>query len=135
MVERGLLPCSFVVTFAAIRPFLSFMFVIFLVTAVAVYRGVFITVFCMAVFAGCLSMFPAERILRFVVIKTDLFPGIVGMAICAGFSDSTLMLIVFLVAGIAGGWGLSILCFWLMAGFALDLPGICMSPAEGEICF
>jgi hypothetical protein len=135
MVKRGFLPGSFVVALAAIRAFLSLMFVIFLVAAVAVYRGVFIPVFCMAVLAGDFSMFPSKRVLRFVVVETNLFPGIVGMAICAGFSDSALMLIVFLVAGITRGRCLPILYFGRMAGFALDLPGICVCPAEGEICF
>lgn len=135
MVKRSFLPCSFVVAFTAIRAFLALVFVIFLVTAVAVHRGVFIPVFCMAVLAGDICMFPAERILRFVVVETDLFPAVVVMAICAGFSDFALMLIVFLVAGIASGRRLPILYFGLMASFALDLLGIRMCPAEGEICF
>lgn len=135
MVKRGFPPCSFVMAFVALRAFLPFVRIILLVTAVAVRRGIFVAVLGMTFLAGDFPMFPAERILCFAVIETNLLPSVVVMASRAGFSSSPFMLIVFLVAGVAGRRCLSIFRFGLVAGFAFNLPGIRMRAAEGKIRF
>ena len=135
MVKRGLLPCPLVVALVAFRAFLSFVFIIFLVAAVTVERGIFISIFCVTLFARHFPVFPAKRILCFVVIKTDLFPIVVGVAIRAGLSHSPLMYIVFLVAGIAGGRGLAVFDLGFVTGFAFNFLGVRMRAAKREISF
>lgn len=135
VVKRSVLPASFVVALFALRAFLSFVLVIFLVAAVTIERGILIPVFCVTVFARYIPVLPSKRVLRLVVIKADLFPGIVGMAIRAGLSRSSLVFIVFLVAGVASGRRLSILHFGLVASFTANLFSICMCAAEGKIGF
>jgi hypothetical protein len=56
----------------------------------------------MACFAGHVGMLSPEWILGLVVIKSNGFPGILRMALCAQFSDPAFVLIVLLVAAIAG---------------------------------
>lgn len=133
MVKRGLLPRPLVVALVAFRAFLSFVFIIFLVAAVAVQRGALIAVLGVTVFACYFRVFSAKGILRLVVIKADLFPIVVGVAIRAGLSRSPLMVIVFLVAGVAGGRSLPVFGFGFVTGFALDLLGVRMRAVKGKI--
>jgi hypothetical protein len=135
VVKRGLLPRPLVVALVAFRAFLSFVLIIPLVAAVTVERGILISIFCVALFARHFSVFPAKRILRFVVIKADLFPIVVGVAIRAGLSHSPLMFIVFLVAGIAGGRSLSVFDCGFVTGLAFNFLGVRMRAAKRKISF
>jgi hypothetical protein len=123
------------VALVALRALLSFVFIVFLVAAVTVERGVFISIFCVTLFARHFTVFPAKRILRLVVIKTDLFPIVVGVAISAGLPHSPLMFVVFLVTGIAGGRGLAVFDLGFVTGFAFHFLGVRVRAAKREISF
>ena len=77
------------------------MLVVFLVAGIAVYRGVFVAIVGVAVLAGDRRMFIAELVAGFVVIEPDVFPRAVGVAIGAGNTGFSFVLIVFFVAGVA----------------------------------
>ena len=84
------------------------MLIVFLVAGIAVRRSVFVAIVSMAVFARDLCMLIAELIAGSIVIEPDVFPRAVGVAIGAGDTGLSFMLVVFLVAGIAVHWGVFI---------------------------
>ena len=88
-------------TFLAVRAFLPFVLVVFLMTGVTIHRGVFIPIVRMAVFAGHLHMFALQRILGLIVLESNGLPGILRMAIVTRFSNAAFVFIIFLVAAIA----------------------------------
>jgi hypothetical protein len=77
------------------------MFVVFLVTSVALHRRVFVPIVLVAVFAGDRDMLMAKCIAGFVVVKSDFLPLSLGMAIGAGLLNRPLVLVVFLMAAVA----------------------------------
>lgn len=101
MVERSLLPGPIVVALLTSRALLPLMFVVFLMAGETIHGGLFITIIRMAVLAGHLLMLSAEFVPGLVVIESDLFPLPLGMAVRACASRFSLVLVVFLMAGVA----------------------------------
>ncbi len=133
MVEGRLLPGPFVVALFTFRALLTLMLVVFFVAGVAAQRGVLITIIGVTVSTGDARMFPAERVAGLVVVEPNVLPGIFCMTINAILSDTTLVFVVLLMAGVARGGGLPIFLFWFMAGFAVRFFGIRVSPTEEKV--
>ena len=109
------------------------MFVIFLVAAVTVQRGVLVPILCVTFFTHHFRVLSSEGIFRLVVVETDFLPAGLGMAIRARLPNPPFMLVVFFVTGIAGGRRISKLCFRFVTGLAFHLLGIRMRTAQGKI--
>jgi hypothetical protein len=117
----------------AFRPFLSSMFVVFLMTGITVHRGVFVAIIRVAVFAGHLDMLVPKFVSGFVVIEPDVLPILLRVAVGAGGSHPAFMFIVLFVAAITVGWGVTIFGRGFMAGLALDFLCIGMGAFERKV--
>lgn len=100
VVERRLLPGSVVVALLTFRPFLTLMFIVFLMAGVTVHGRLFIPVVRMAVFARHLHMLMAKLVASLVVIESNLFPISIRVTIRAGTSHRAFVFIVLLVTAV-----------------------------------
>lgn len=78
-------------------------------------------------------MLSSERIPSFVVVESNVLPGIFGMTIATILSDTAFVCVVLLMAGVARGRSLPIFLFWFVTGFAVRFLGIYMSAAEEKV--
>lgn len=120
-------------TVFALRSFLAAMFIVLLVTGITVHRGVFITIVSVAVFAGHFNMLVPKFVTGFVVVEPYLFPVLFNVAIGAGGTHLSIMLIVLVVAAITIERRVAILSLGFVARLALDLLCIGMGAEKGEI--
>lgn len=90
-------------TLIAFRALLPFMFIVLLVTGIAVHRRILVSLLGVAVFAFDGSMLPTQRIPCRIVVKLPrrFFPVLFDVAICASGPQVPFVLVVFPVAGIA----------------------------------
>jgi len=133
MVERCFLPQPVIVTVLAFRALLPSMFVVFLMTGIAIHRGVFISIVRMAALAWGFNMFVSKPVAGLVVVETDLLPIPLRMAIRAGASHFPVVLVVFLVTTVAVGRRVTILDLGLVTSLTLDLLCISMGASEREV--
>jgi hypothetical protein len=110
------------------------MFVLSLMTGVTAHRGVFVAIVCMAVPARHLDMLVAELVAGLIMIKPDLLPIPIRVAVSACASYFSFMRIVFLVAAVTIGRCVAIFDLGCVTGLALDLPDVGMSALEREVC-
>lgn len=106
VVELRLLPGTLVVTVLALPAFLIFVYIVFLVTAVAIcFQMLLINITFVTGSALCLLMLEMQRIFCvFVMIEGDFFPAffdVTGLAFFAKFSFMACFVIIFLMAAIA----------------------------------
>ena len=108
VVERHGFPGCFTMAGLALFAFLPLMFIVLLVADITLRRGlVLIDMAFVAAVASQPHVFPSERIFRLpVVIKEDVFPLLLVVAIPAHVPEGSFMFIVFLVTGHTVGRGL-----------------------------
>ena len=108
VVERHGFPGCFTMAALALCAFLPLMFVVFLVAVITLrWSLVLVQMAFVAAVASQPYVFPSERIFRLsVVIKEDVFPLLLVVAIPAHVPEGSFMFIVLLVTGHTVGRGL-----------------------------
>jgi hypothetical protein len=111
------------------------MFVVLLVTGIAIHRRIFVPLLGVAVFAFDDSMLPTQRIPCLIVVKLPcrFFPVLFNVATCTGGPQVPFVLVVFLVTRIAIRWRIAKLRLGFVAGLAFNLLPVRMGTLEGEI--
>ena len=118
----------------ALGAFLTVMLIVLLVAGVAVDRRLFIPVVRMALLTRDFHMFVPQFVACFIVIKTDVLPISIRVAVCASASRFPFVFVVLLMAAVTIRWRIAMLDLGFMAGLALNFLGIGMRASEGEIC-
>ena len=100
MVEIGILPIGWVVAGGAVRAVLPLMFIVLPVTGVAIHRCVLVLPGDMAGFAGYFCMLAFEFESREIVVEPCGNPACLGMTICTGQTEPSLVWLIPVVAGV-----------------------------------
>lgn len=132
MVERRCLPILLGMAGLASTAKVALVGVVFFVTGIAGPRRVLESALRMACSAVNLRVRAAQREARGVMIELSGLPGTLGMTLCTGLSQGPFMHVVFFVAGVTVGRGLSVFVPRFVATPAFHV-GAGMGAVEGKI--
>jgi len=117
----------------ALGTLLTLMFVVFLVARITIHRCIFVAVVGMAVLTGHIAVLVAQLVAGLVMIEPDLLPVAFRMTVGADGTRLPLVLVIFLMAAIAFGRGVTVFAFRLVTSLAFDLLCIRVSAQQRKV--